>query len=219
MAVFGVFLSLFLCLCCLRFEKSIRGSKSGESLFPSVLLLEAGSCCGLCFSGHVWFFSGVIPHATWRCIFGEDLCISPHSLEDIQGDGGRWESRVDHHTVPGAAGEPLDCFPSVRQQSCCLFTLRLCMVSAQALVSRTLWPTRGSLHYRSLCSRAGLGTPECSQALLQGYLAGQVPADVNFQMPWHGRVASEAPLPKAAALCSQFPHVWPSSLYHLTGSE
>lgn len=49
----------------------------GEVLFPSVFSLEAGSCCGLCPSGHVWFFSGVIPHATWRCHLGEALCSNP----------------------------------------------------------------------------------------------------------------------------------------------
>lgn len=163
MAVLGVFLSLVLCLCCLRFEKSVRGSKSDESLLPSVFLLEAGSCCGLCPSGHVWFFSGVIPHATWRCRFGEALCSSPHSPEDSQWrmPGGwkemgimSWSSNSPRYSW-GTSGllpfhEAAELLPVYTESL-------VCMVSARALVSRTLWPTRESLPYRALCSRTGLG--------------------------------------------------------------
>lgn len=144
-------------------------------------------------------------------ILGKPFAASLKTVSGVcQGKRGRWESRVSWGTSA--------VLHLVRQQSLLpVYTGGL--HSAWALVSRTLWPTCGSLPCWGLYSRTGLGTQGHSQPLLQGYLAGQVPADVNFQVPWHGCVTSQAPLPKTAALCSQFPHVWPGSLYHLTGSE
>lgn len=88
-----------------------------------------------------------------------------------RGNGGRWESRVNRQKVPGAVGEPLDCFISIRHQSLLpVYTEGL--HGAQALISCTLWPTPGSLPYWGLYSRAGLGDKcapsHCSRVIWQG---------------------------------------------------
>lgn len=212
MAVLGVFLALVLCLCCLRFEKEL--SIRWTSVSPRVL---AGG----------WFFLWYL--SLWACLIFL-WCNTPCNLEvpfwgsPLQLPSQPWrQSMVHAKGMEGdgnqeSAGQSLACFISVRQQSLLpVYTEGL--HSAWALVSCTLWPTLRCLPYWGLYCRTGLGTQVHSQPLLQGFPAGQVPADVNFQMPWHSCVTSEAPLPKTAALCFQFPHVWPSSLYHLTGSE
>lgn len=214
MAVLGIFLALVLYFCCLRFEKSIRGSQPGELVSLRVLTGGWFLLWSLSFWACLIFLWCTPPCNLEVPFWGSPLQLSSQSwrLSAVCARGWREmgiKNRLSNGPRCSRGASWLLNFHKAAEPVACLHRgFAECLSSA---FTHTL-----------ACSIGVCTTGQAwglSQTLPQGYLAGQVPADVNFQMAWHGCVTSEAPLPKAAALCSQFPHVWPSSLYHLTGSE
>lgn len=244
-AVFGVFLALVLCSRSLRFLKARKELSVGQTAAsPGVL---AGGWCSLGSLSlwarrHVWFFHGVIPHSTRELPFeGSQVHQTPLQLSSqprgpsalgargMEGSGGGVSaasrgSRVKHparEKAPGAAGGPPNDLISESQRGSSPLSAAGFVQPGFGHPSAHQPPVHGG-GGRTAGERRSRdrGGQAWSQPQLRGYLAGQGDGRCwFFSWPPHRRVASEPPAPPARSVGFQFPPVWPSSPYHLTGSE